>query len=136
MSPRSLRNAISTNGGQQIAPLVPMVGGGEYGRNISDRPRGENFVLHGLLRSENLPGAAYRTAQQRFQMAANDRDVVSGAVMTDPTREEFDAKLTIVELRSENRFNELSSKMDRVVDSITVLNSTMASELSGVKANL
>jgi hypothetical protein len=69
-------------------------------------------------------------------MAANDRDVVSGAVMTDPTREEFDAKLTIVELRSENRFNELSSKMDRVVDSITVLNSTMASELSGVKANL
>jgi hypothetical protein len=135
MSPRSLRNAISTNGGQQIAPLVPMVGG-EYGRNISDRPRGENFVLHGLLRSENLPGAVYRTAQQRFQMAANDRDVVSGAVMTDPTREEFDAKLTIVELRSENRFNELSSKMDRVVDSITVLNSTMASELSGVKSEL
>jgi hypothetical protein len=59
-----------------------------------------------------------------------------GDIMTDPIREEIDAKLTIVELRTENRFNELSSKIDRVVDSITALNSTMASELGSVKSEL
>ena len=42
--------------------------------------------------------------------------VYQGDIMSDPTREEFDAKLTIAELRTENRFNELSSKIDRVVD--------------------
>ena len=62
--------------------------------------------------------------------------VYQGDIMSDPTREEFDAKLTIAELRTENRFNELSSKIDRVVDSITVLNSTMASALGGVKSEL
>jgi hypothetical protein len=36
--------------------------------------------------------------------------------MSDPTREEFDAKLATVEARTETRFVELSSKIDRLTD--------------------
>ena len=124
MPPRSMRDAISTNGGQQIAPMDARVRG-EYGRN--------NFAS-GLLRSDNLPGAVHRSPQPRLQMAVNN--IVPGAIMTAPTREEFDAKLTNVELRTENRYNELSSKIDRVVDFITSLNSSVTSELGGVKSEL
>jgi hypothetical protein len=59
-----------------------------------------------------------------------------GAAMTDPTREEFDAKLATVEARTETRFVELGGKIDRVGDSITVLSSTMTSDLGGVKNEL
>jgi hypothetical protein len=127
MPVRSLHDVISTNGGQQIAPMNPRHGG-EYGRNISGRPSGENFALHGLLQSRNLPGAVQRTAQQWMSS-----DIVQGAVMTDPTREEIDAKLTIVELRTENRFNELSGKIDRVGDAINALTSAVTTVRTEVK---
>ena len=61
---------------------------------------------------------------------------LSGVAMTDPTREEFDAKLATVEARTETRFVELGGKMDRVGDSITAFSSTMTSELGGVKSEL
>jgi hypothetical protein len=59
-----------------------------------------------------------------------------GVAMTDPTREEFDAKLTTVEAHTQTRFVELGSKIDRVGDSVTALNSTVKSELGGVKSEL
>lgn len=119
MSPGSIRNAISKNGGQQIAPMDPKARG-EYGRNISGRPCGENFVLRGLLRSENLPGAVYRTPRQQFQMAANNRDVVPGAVMTDPTREEvreeLKDKIALAEAHTDTKIERLGGKLGGKID--------------------
>lgn len=109
---------ISTSVSQGIAPFL-----GKYEGNIIHFPKlgSENVenieitkFLGNLLRSENF----------------------SGAVMTDPTREEYDAKLATVEARTETRFVELGGKIDRVGDSITVLSSTMTSELGGVKSEL
>jgi hypothetical protein len=111
-------DAISTNISQEVAPVL-----GRYEGNISHLPRSrgesvENIeiteILRNSLQSENFVGAA----------------------MTDPTREEFDAKLATVEARTETRFVELGGKIDRVGDSITVLSSTMTSELGGVKSEL
>jgi hypothetical protein len=59
-----------------------------------------------------------------------------GATMSDPSREEVDAKLATVEARTETRFVELGGKIDRVGDSITAFNSAMTNELSGVKSEL
>lgn len=56
--------------------------------------------------------------------------------MVVPTREEFDAKLALVEARTETRFVELSGKMDRIVDSISSLGSQMTTELGNVKSEL
>jgi len=49
--------------------------------------------------------------------------------MSDPTREEIDAKLAAAEARTETRFTELNGKMDRLADSIAVLGSTIKIEL-------
>jgi hypothetical protein len=115
-----LCDAISTNASQRFAPLNEL----KYEGNIIHFPNSRGETVKNIEITEHLRSLLQST------------DNLPGAVMTDPTREEFDAKLTIVELRTENRFNELSSKIDRVVDSITVLNSTMASELGGVKSEL
>jgi hypothetical protein len=47
-------------------------------------------------------------------------------IMSDPTREEIDAKLAAVEARTETRFTELNGKIDRLADSISVLRSDIA----------
>jgi hypothetical protein len=120
MPARSLRDAISTNGGgQQIAPMDARPRG-EYGRNISGRPRGENFVLHGLLRSENLPGAVYRATQQRFQMAANNSDFAPGAAMTEPIREEIREelkdKIALAEAHTDTKIERLGGELGGKID--------------------
>jgi hypothetical protein len=56
--------------------------------------------------------------------------------MSDPRREEIDAKLATVEARTETRFTELSGKIDRLADSIAVLGSTIRIELEGVKSEI
>jgi cell division protein FtsL len=56
--------------------------------------------------------------------------------MSDPTREEIDAKLAAAEARTETRFTELSGKMDRMADSIAVLGSTIRIELESVKSEI
>jgi hypothetical protein len=56
----------------------------------------------------------------------------SGTTMSDPTREEIDAKLAAVEARTEARFVELSGKIDRVIDAISRSNTdftTVAGQL-------
>jgi hypothetical protein len=53
--------------------------------------------------------------------------------MSNPTREEIDAKLATVEARTEARFIELSGKIDRVADSITNLTSVVTAIRSEVK---
>lgn len=58
-----------------------------------------------------------------------------GDAMADPTREEFDAKLATVEARAEGRFIELSGKIDRVVDQVSALNSTIAALTTNVRDN-
>lgn len=68
-------------------------------------------LLRSLLRSENPQGVA----------------------MTDPTREEFDAKLATVEARTETRFVELGGKMDRVGDEIGALTSAVTTVRTEVK---
>ena len=57
-------------------------------------------------------------------------------IMSDPTREEIDAKLAAAEARTETRFTELSGKIDRLADSIAVLGSTIRIELEGVKSDI
>jgi hypothetical protein len=57
-------------------------------------------------------------------------------IMTDPTREEIDAKLAAVEARTETRFTELSGKIDRLADSISALGSTIRIELENVKSDI
>jgi hypothetical protein len=111
-----IRDAISTNASQRVAPNPGLAHEGniiqfqklqgETAENIESTK-----LLPRLLRSDNLPGA----------------------IMTDPTREEIDAKLTNVELRTENRFNELSSKIDRVVDAIGTLTSAVTTLRAEVK---
>jgi seryl-tRNA synthetase len=56
--------------------------------------------------------------------------------MSDPTREEIDAKLATVEARTETRFTELNGKIDRLADSIAVLGSTIRIELESVKSEI
>jgi hypothetical protein len=56
-----------------------------------------------------------------------------GAVMSNPTREEIDAKLATVEARTEARFIELSGKIDRVADSINNLTSVVTAIRAEVK---
>jgi non-ribosomal peptide synthetase component E (peptide arylation enzyme) len=59
-------------------------------------------------------------------------------IMSDPTREEIDAKLAAVEARTETRFTELNGKIDRLADSISALGSTVASlksDIADVKAD-
>jgi hypothetical protein len=53
--------------------------------------------------------------------------------MADPTREEIDAKLGAVEARAETRFVELSSKIDRLADSVTALNTGVTGQLADVR---
>jgi len=53
--------------------------------------------------------------------------------MSDPTREEFDAKLATVEARTETRFVELSGKIDRVGDAINALTSAVTTVRTEVK---
>lgn len=59
----------------------------------------------------------------------------SGISMSEPTREEIDAKLAAVEARTETRFTELSGKIDRVADAVTRLTSDVTKELHEVKAD-
>lgn len=59
-----------------------------------------------------------------------------GAAMADLTRDEINAKLENVELKAENRFVELSGKIDRIVNSIAALNKAVTNELEGVKREL
>jgi phage-related protein len=59
-----------------------------------------------------------------------------GRFMSDPTREEIDAKLATVEARTETRFTDLSGKIDRLADSIAVLGSTIRIELESVKSEI
>jgi len=56
--------------------------------------------------------------------------------MSDPTREEIDAKLATVEARTETRFTELSGRIDRLADSIATLGSTIRIELENVKSDI
>jgi len=110
MPARSAFYAISTNVSQGIAPRNP--GLGAYEGKIIDFPnsRGENVEnieitnhLRSLLRSENLQGAA----------------------MIDPTREEFDAKLTTVEARTDTKIARMEGKLDLVVSKIDGINSRL-----------
>jgi len=92
-----LRDAIPTNG---IAPRIPST----YEENIIHLPNSRNETAENIEITKFL---------RNLSQSAN----LSGAVMTDPTREEFDAKLATVEARTETRFVELGSKMDRVGES-------------------
>jgi hypothetical protein len=56
--------------------------------------------------------------------------------MSDPTREEIDAKLAAVEARTETRFTELSGKIDRLADSISALGSTMRVEFERINSDI
>jgi hypothetical protein len=60
----------------------------------------------------------------------------NGAPMADPTREEIDAKLAAVEARTETRFVELSSKIDRVADAVGNLTTSVDKALRDVKRDL
>jgi hypothetical protein len=111
----AISDAISTNVSQGVAPT--------YEGNIIHFPK---------LRSENVENIEIAKFLRNWSQSEN----ISGAAMTDPTREEFDAKLATVEAHTETRFVELGGKIDRVGDSITVLNSTMTSELGSVKSEL
>jgi hypothetical protein len=53
--------------------------------------------------------------------------------MAGPTREEIDAKLAVVEARTETRFVELTGKLDRVADSIATLAHSVSNVRSEVK---
>jgi uncharacterized membrane protein YjjP (DUF1212 family) len=57
-------------------------------------------------------------------------------IMSDPTREEIDAKLAAVEARTETRFTELSGKIDRLADSIAALVSTIRIEHDRIKSDM
>jgi hypothetical protein len=109
-------DAISTNVSQEV--VVPA-----YEGQIIHFPK---------LPSENVENLEIPKFLRNSLRSAN----LSGADMTDPKREEFDAKLATVEAHTETRFVELGGKIDRVGDSITVLSSTMTSELGGVKSEL
>jgi hypothetical protein len=56
-----------------------------------------------------------------------------GDIMSDPTREEFDAKLATIEARAETRFVEVSGKIDRVADAIGALTSAVTAVRTEVK---
>lgn len=62
---------------------------------------------------EHLPRAMYTGKVSRIVSGT-----AGGENMTDPTREEIDAKLAVIEARTETRFVELSGKIDRVIDTI------------------
>jgi hypothetical protein len=53
--------------------------------------------------------------------------------MADPTREEFDAKLEAVEARAESRFMELSGKIDRLADSVTLLTGGLTMQTADIR---
>jgi hypothetical protein len=53
-----------------------------------------------------------------------------------PSREEIDAKLALVEARTEARFAELSGKLDRISDGIATFNATVQSELLSVRNDI
>lgn len=65
--------------------------------------------------------------------SASDQVKGSASAMPDPTREEIDAKLATVEARTETRFVELSGKIDRVADSISVLANSVSTVRTEVK---
>ena len=56
--------------------------------------------------------------------------------MSDPTREEIDAKLAAAEARTETRFTELSGKIDRLADSIAVFASAIRGEIESLKSEV
>lgn len=134
MPARSLGNVISTNGGQQIAPMDRRLRG-EYGRNIGERPRGEIFVLHGLLQSMNLPGAVQRTAQQWMSS-----DIIQGAVMTDPTREEIREelkdKIASAEARTDTKIERLGGKIDVLTTTIVGKIESLKDDVSNLKDDI
>jgi hypothetical protein len=65
-----------------------------------------------------------------------DQGVKAGDKMSDPTREEINAKLATIEARTETRFVELSGKIDRMVDSIDNFSRTLGGQLADVKSEL
>jgi len=81
---------------------------------------------------ETAPGALFQNQIISVQSALPPTKQSEDS-MAEPTREEFDAKLAVVEARSETRFMELSGKIDRVVDAVGILNSTVEKELGRVR---
>jgi len=56
--------------------------------------------------------------------------------MSDPTRQEIDAKLAAAEARTETRFTDLSGKIDRLADSLAVFASAIRGEIEGLKSEV
>lgn len=56
--------------------------------------------------------------------------------MSDPTREEIDAKLVAAEARAETRFIELSGKIDRLTDLVTTSVGQLTGEVGRVRSEM
>jgi hypothetical protein len=80
--------------------------------------------------SANTQSTNYSSGLLPFQI---DEPPSTGDIMSDPTREEFDAKLATVEARTETRFVELSGKVDRVGDAINALTLAVTTVRTEVK---
>jgi|ERR1700722_13703098 len=71
-----------------------------------------------------------REAQEPLQTAG------AKATMPDMTREEIDAKLELVEAKTQTRFVELSAKLDRVLESNNANSAMVTKELSRVHTEI
>jgi hypothetical protein len=96
---------------------------------------GNVFYIHGAPYSANTSALPSEVSQvkptQTFSRWKNTE--TKEKAVAEPTREEIDAKLAVVEARTETRFVELSSKIDRVADSIVSLSGEIRTIKSEVK---
>jgi len=67
-----------------------------------------------------------------FRRRGRSRDQTV-SFMNNPSREEIDARLSLVEARGETRFAEISGKLDRVTDSIAHLGSGLKKDVEGLE---
>jgi hypothetical protein len=58
------------------------------------------------------------------------------ATMSEPTREEIDAKIAAVDARVETRFMELSGKIDRLADAVTRANADSIKASDGLRLEM
>jgi hypothetical protein len=113
-------------------------------RLVVNNDRGSTPIDLQLTEPASVEPATYFVATGPVQSSeifdGNDLFYVSTIAdtpkMANPTREEIDAKLAVVEARAETRFVELGGKMDRVADSIESFKGTVTAELAGVRTEL